>query len=148
MTNRLPAIHIKPGPSRQQVIWHRSLYLMTFLAIISASIGLIVKILLLIVLLLTKLPVYGKFTPEQVIKAVIKGNGWSKIVLADGTKRTARLRTDSLVTPWLILLRFDVRGRWRHPVMVLFQDTLPPTEMRSLRIFLKHGSFTREEPVV
>ncbi|MET0081348.1 MAG: protein YgfX [Candidatus Thiodiazotropha lotti] len=148
MTNRLPKIHLRPAPSRQLVIWHHSLYAMTFLAIISAPIGLTVKILLLAALVLTKLPFYRMFTPEQVAKAEIKCNGWSKIVLTDGKKQTARLRTDSLVTPWLIILRFDLRGRWRHPVMVLFQDALPPAEMRSLRILLKHGSFIGEESAV
>ncbi|MCG7945909.1 MAG: hypothetical protein N0C84_06130 [Candidatus Thiodiazotropha taylori] len=147
MTNRLPAIHLKPAPSRQMFIWLHGLYGVTLLAIITAPIGLTVKIVLLIALVLTKLPVYRKLTPEQVVQAEIKWNGWSKIVLRDGKRQTARLRRDSLVTPWLILLRFDLRGRWRHPVMVLFQDALPQAEMRSLRILLKHGSFIGEEPV-
>ncbi|WP_069014519.1 protein YgfX [Candidatus Thiodiazotropha endoloripes] len=145
MTNRLPTIHLRPAASRQWVIWHRSLYAITLLAIVTAPIGMSVKIVLLIALMLTKLPVYRVFIPGQVAKAEIRCNGWSKIVLTDGKKQTARLRTDSLVTPWLIILRFDLRGRWRHPVMVLFQDALPAAEMRSLRILLKHGSFVREE---
>ncbi|MCG7982401.1 MAG: hypothetical protein JAY90_06555 [Candidatus Thiodiazotropha lotti] len=149
MSYRLAAIHIKPGPSRQLMIWHRSLSAMTFLAIITAPIDVALKALLLLILfLLTRLPVSRKFSPEHVARAEIKSNGWSKIVLADGEKYSARLRTDSLVTPWLILLRFNLRGRWRHPVMVLFQDALPAEEMRNLRILLKHGSFTREEPIV
>jgi hypothetical protein len=147
MSKRLPAIHLKPGRSRQLVIWHRSLYALTCLAIITAPTGLTVKILLIIALVLTKLPVYRRLSPQQVEKAVINSNGWSKIVLINGTKHSARLRTDSLATPWLILLRFDVRGRWRHPVMVLFQDALPAAEMRSLRILLKHGAFVSEKPM-
>ncbi|MCG8018043.1 MAG: hypothetical protein JAY97_17700 [Candidatus Thiodiazotropha sp. 'RUGA'] len=147
MTNRLPTIHLKPAPSKQLVIWLHSLYGVTLLAIISAPIGVTVKLVLLITIVLTKLPVYSKLTPEQVVEAKIKWNGWSKIALRDGKRQTAKLRTDSLVTPWLILLRFDLRGRWRHPVMVLFRDALPQSEMRSLRILLKHGSFIGEEPV-
>ncbi|RLW68353.1 MAG: hypothetical protein B6D71_14090, partial [gamma proteobacterium symbiont of Stewartia floridana] len=92
-------------------IWLHGLYGVTLLAIITAPIGLTVKIVLLIALVLTKLPVYRKLTPEQVVQAEIKWNGWSKIVLRDGKRQTARLRRDSLVTPWLILLRFDLRGR-------------------------------------
>lgn len=147
MTNRLPKIYLKPVPSRKLGIWLHGLYGVTLLAIISAPIGVKVKIVLLIALVLTKLPVYRKLTPEQVVQAEIKWNGWSKIALRDGKRQTARLRRDSLVTPWLILLRFDQRGRWRHPVMVLFQDALPQSEMRSLRILLKHGSFIGDEPV-
>jgi hypothetical protein len=141
MTNRLPAIYLNPARSRQLVIWYRCIYVLTFVVVISAPIGLTVKISLLTLVLLTRLPIYKKFTPQQVVRAKIKSSGWSRIVLIDGMKRSARLRADSLVTPWLILLRFDLRGRWRHPVMVLFQDALPEREMRSLRIFLKYGSF-------
>jgi hypothetical protein len=100
--------------------------------------------LLLITLLATKLLStrhLGLLSTDQVVWAEIKSSGRAKIKLDDGRNLRARVRIDSVITPWVILLRFDVKKRWRSPVMVLFMDALPDQEIRHLRILLKHGSF-------
>jgi hypothetical protein len=112
--------------------------------IVIAPIELIYKSILLILLALlsiVRFRGYGFNQRARVIEAQIKSSGRSKLLLADGRRVTASLRKDCVLTPWLILLRFDVRNRWGHTVMVLFQDALPEEEMRQLRILLKHGSY-------
>jgi hypothetical protein len=57
--------------------------------------------------------------------------------MGDGRKLLARVRHDTLVTPWLILLRFDLGRGWFHPTLVLTPDTLSEDEMRRLRVLLR-----------
>jgi hypothetical protein len=125
--------------------WLRSLYLITFLVIVSAPIELNIKTLMLAILFASKWlrdRQLGFFSGGQVVRAEIAGSGRAKIKLNDGRNLRAKLRTDSVITPWVILLRFDVRQRWRGPVMVLFKDALEKREMRQLRIFLKFSNFS------
>ncbi|MEJ2620592.1 MAG: hypothetical protein P8163_10100 [Candidatus Thiodiazotropha sp.] len=144
MSHQLPAISLSPRRSRYMLIWVRSLYLLTFLVIASAPIALSVKMLFLVTLLASKwlrTRHLGLFSADQVVWAEIKSSGRARIKLNDGRDLRARVRIDSVITPWVILLRFDVKHRWRSPVMVLFMDALPKQEMHHLRIFLRHGSF-------
>jgi hypothetical protein len=101
------------------------------------------SILLIVLTLLTiaRFRGYGFNQRARVIEAQIKSSGRSKLLLADGRRITASLRKDCVLTPWLVLLRFNDRNRWGHRVMVLFQDALPEEDMRQLRVLLKHGNY-------
>ncbi|MBV2121992.1 MAG: hypothetical protein KUF74_11090 [Candidatus Thiodiazotropha sp. (ex Ctena orbiculata)] len=148
MSHQLPPISLSPAASRHRVLWLRSLYLLTFLAIVSAPIAISIKLLLLSLLAVTRWSAdrhIGLFRANDVVGAEIKSSGRSRIQLLDGTHFRAQLRRDSVVTPWVILLRFDVKSRWRCLVMVLFMDSLPTEEMRQLRVFLMHSSFSNQE---
>jgi hypothetical protein len=59
------------------------------------------------------------------------------MVMGSGQKQMARIRQDSLVTPWLIVLRFDLdRGLLPHS-LVLTSDTMSEEELRQLRVLLR-----------
>lgn len=144
MKKTIPSITLRPGNSKQLANWYLFLYTLAFLIISLAPIVGYYKFSLVFLLLLlgyARIQGYRLIPQIEVVEAHIKSSGHAKILLTDGQRISAKLRTDSLVTPWLVLLRFDVRNRWRHPLMILFQDALPEDEMRRLRILLNHGSF-------
>jgi hypothetical protein len=143
MAKTIPPIVLKPEASRIQRLWYDSLHVLVIAAIASAPLAEFKPLLLIVLLVLiyARYQGYGVDRHNQVIEAKIKESGYCRIKLANGEWVTANLRQDSVLTPWLILLRFNIRNRWRRPVMVLFQDALPDTELRQLRILLKHGSF-------
>ncbi|MES9850269.1 MAG: protein YgfX [Candidatus Thiodiazotropha sp. L084R] len=144
MRKTIPSIVLRPVKSKQLVTWYLFLYVTTLLIILAAPIDVYYKLPLVVTLLMlsyAQLQGYGLNLQIHVVEAQIKSSGHAKILLTDGRRFSAKLRTDSLVTPWMVLLRFDVRHLWRHPLMVLFRDALPEDEMRRLRILLNHGSF-------
>lgn len=57
--------------------------------------------------------------------------------MGDGRKLAARIRQDTLITPWLILLRFDLDRGWRQPALLLIPGSLSEDEMRRLRVLLR-----------
>jgi hypothetical protein len=63
----------------------------------------------------------------------------TRLVFADGRTLRTRLRGDSLITPWLILLRFEGERLLRRPTLLLGRDSLSADEMRRLRILLRCG---------
>ena len=52
-------------------------------------------------------------------------------------KWVGRLRGDSLMTPWLMVLRFKVVHQRRPLSLVLFKDTLTPEVFRRLLVTIK-----------
>jgi hypothetical protein len=61
------------------------------------------------------------------------------MIRADGQKQTSRIRQDSLVTPWLIVLRFDLHRGWLPHSLVLTSDSVSEEELRQLRVLLRFG---------
>lgn len=144
MRNTIPSVVLKPKKSRQLTVWVLILHVTTVLLILAVPLLPQYKIPLVITLLwisYARIKGYRINRYRHVVEAKIRHTGHANIVLADGERVRARLRTDSLMTPWVVLLRFDVKNRWRHPVMLLFRDALADDVMRRLRILLKHGSF-------
>lgn len=144
MPTKIPAITVTPKSSRHELLWLYALHATAFIVTLAAPLLLFYKLpllLLLILLTIARLRGYDFNPATRVVEATIESSGRSKIILGNGRRVAATLRTDSLMTPWLILLRFNVRHRWQHPSMVLFQDALPKEQKRRLCVLLKHGTF-------
>ncbi|PVV14508.1 MAG: hypothetical protein B6D82_05825 [gamma proteobacterium symbiont of Ctena orbiculata] len=78
-----------------------------------------------------------KGSGSRILLARIRPDGRSRITMGDGRKLVARIRQDTLVTPWLILLRFDLDRGWRQPALLLIPGSLSEDEMRQLRVLLR-----------
>ena len=144
MQSKIPAITLTPKPSRQLAAWYLVIHVSALLVMLSAPVTPAYKLPLLLLIILfgiVRLRGYDVNREAKVMEANIESSGRSRIVLGNGRRVAATLRRDSLMTPWVVLLRFDVRYSWHHPAMVLFQDAIPEEQMRRLRVLLKHGAF-------
>jgi hypothetical protein len=140
----IPSITITPLISRQYFRWLLGLYVLTSLIILFAPLAWFYRLVLLSLLIPTgvvQLRDLSQYRPHQVVEATIKSSGRSKVTLGNGRRVKAKLRTDSVVNPWIILLRFDLEQFWRPATMVLFEDALPREQARRLRVLLNHGHF-------
>ncbi|MBL4583379.1 MAG: hypothetical protein JKX83_02070 [Pseudomonadales bacterium] len=54
------------------------------------------------------------------------------------SQRSALLHGSYLLTPWLVLLSFKIKGRKRSLPVVLFSDCVAPEPLRRLRALLLH----------
>lgn len=55
-----------------------------------------------------------------------------------GRDETVRLRGDSVVLPWLVILNFDGEGSRRRFSLMLLEDNLDPQLLRRLRVRLRY----------
>ena len=67
----------------------------------------------------------------------LEADGSALLGWEDGRESGAVLRTDTLVTPWLIQLRFDLPGRRRPVSLLICRDAVSPAEIRRLRTLLR-----------
>ncbi|MES9992669.1 MAG: protein YgfX [Candidatus Thiodiazotropha sp.] len=140
MSGKIQALTLQPKPSRRLHTWLVAIHLLASLAVFFTPMLVWHKaILLLIVALYGFLSVrqHRKGSGNKIIAARIRPDGRSRITMGDGQKLIARIRHDTLVTPWLVLLRFDLSGGWRHPTLLLTSDSLSQEEMRQLRVLLR-----------
>ncbi|MCU7917393.1 MAG: hypothetical protein KZQ99_09460 [Candidatus Thiodiazotropha sp. (ex Dulcina madagascariensis)] len=147
MQNKIPAVRLIPAPSRQLLLWHLTTHAAAFLVIVFAPLALPDRLLLLSLLALYalwRLRHRNGVNGGRVIEARITSSGRSRLTLEDGRRLVARIRPDSLITPWLILLRFDLGQGRRRPTLVLFGDALPKEQARRLRILLNYGEFNQK----
>jgi hypothetical protein len=110
--------------------------------LIAVPIPLGVKIALLVALALhvgySNYRLSGKF-PRSVTWVRIDAEHGARLMFADGSQLQTRVRGDSLITPWLILLRFDGGRLLQRPSLLLGRDSLAPYQMRRLRVLLRYG---------
>ena len=143
MKTRLPPIAFNPRPSRQLAIVLRSLQCLTLGVLIAAPVNLGVKILLLAMLVLQVVLSHRRLfgnSPRRVAWVRIDAEQGARLIFTDGRKLETRLRNDSLITPWLILLRFEGERLLHRPSLLLGRDSLAAAELRRLRILLRFGS--------
>ncbi|MEL0587135.1 MAG: protein YgfX [Candidatus Thiodiazotropha sp. (ex. Lucinoma kazani)] len=148
MSGKIQAVTLLPTPSRQLYIWQLTTHALALLVTLFAPLILIHKLLLLLLL-----AIYILYSQRQsqrtnrkhILKVRIEPDGRSRLTMGDGRRLIAKVRSDSVITPWLILLRFNLKQGWFHPTMVLFEDALPHEQMRQLRVLLKFGGINQED---
>jgi hypothetical protein len=135
---------LQPKHARKIYIWHVAVHLLALLVILLAPIALSYKSLLLLLWSLHGYFTYRqlrKGSGKQVVMARILTDGRSRLTMGDGRKLLARVRHDTLVTPWLVLLRFDLDRGWFHPTLILTPETLGEDEMRQLCVLIRFSRF-------
>jgi hypothetical protein len=79
----------------------------------------------------------GRGIGKQIIKVTVTPYGRARMVMEGGQKLRAKIRQDSFVTPWLIVLRFDLDRGWPPHSLVLTSDTIDEEQLRQLRVLLR-----------
>ena len=147
MAKSIPAVTIRPLPSRLLARFLLLIHLFALGVTLTAALPVTARIGLLCSLFL-----YAYYSqrrlcesyPGRVVQVRLTSEGRAGLVTRDGRKRVGALRTDSLVTPWLIILRFRIQGTFRNENLVIARDTLSGEELRRLRVLLR---FVRLEPL-
>ncbi len=144
MSNELPSLSIEPTPSRLLAAWWLLLYLCALVSILFTEANWAVRLALLGVLSLSGVIRYRRTVmprQQQIVRLTLTSSGWCRLVLGSGRQRKARLRGDSFVSPWVIILRFDLLQGRGQSSLVVFRDALSGDRMRRLRIMLGYIRF-------
>ncbi|MET0065476.1 MAG: protein YgfX [Candidatus Thiodiazotropha sp.] len=144
----LPSLNIEPESSRLRRIWWLLLYLVAGASVALSGLSWGTRGGLFAILLLSGVIHHRRqrfSSPSEVVRVVLTASGWCRLYMAGGRQRKARLRGDSFVSPWLIVLRFDLPQGQGRPSLVLFRDALDQDRMRRLRIILGYIRFPRED---
>jgi hypothetical protein len=147
MPGTIQSITVQPKPSQYLRIWLLSIHLLALLTTLFAPIDLWQKLMLLAALALYSYFTLGKErgkSGSQILRATITPYGRARIVMRDGRKQTARIRQDSLVTPWLVIVRFDLTRGLLPVSLLLLPDSVSEEQLRKLRVLLR---FTQLEAV-
>jgi hypothetical protein len=140
---------MSPRPSRQLTLILRGLQLITAVVLVLAPIHLALKLLLLSGLLLQGVVSYQRLhgrSPHLPQQVLIDGEYRVRLVYADGRIAQTRLRTDSVISPVMLLLRFEGEGWWRQTSLLLGPDSLSADEQRRLRVLLRFGGSASDGP--
>ncbi|MBT3027387.1 MAG: hypothetical protein B6D72_05760 [gamma proteobacterium symbiont of Ctena orbiculata] len=140
MSGNIQTVTLQPKPSRKLHAWLVAIHLLALLVILLAPMLPWHRAMLLLILTLQSYLSYRqtrKGSGSRILLARIRPDGRSRITMGDGRKLVARIRQDTLVTPWLILLRFDLDRGWRQPALLLIPGSLSEDEMRQLRVLLR-----------
>jgi hypothetical protein len=144
MDTGLPGVRLRPAPSRQMARFLVALHLMVGTAILAAPVAGVVKLPLLLLLTLhggwSKARFSGSVTQVQ-----LERDGSAYLERGEGKAFRASLRRDTLITPWVILLRFDLLSRRRPLGVLICPDAISPGEMRRLRTLLRIAVLSSEE---
>ncbi|MEW8027620.1 MAG: protein YgfX [Candidatus Thiodiazotropha sp.] len=140
MSGTIQSITLQPKPSQRLHAWRVAMHLLALLTTLLAPVILWHKLLLL-----SALALYGyvsfrrgkRDSGSQILMAKITPHGRARVVMGDGRKLTARIRQDSLVTPWLVVLRFDLELGLLPPSLVLTPETISEEQLRQLRVLLR-----------
>ncbi|MET0071352.1 MAG: protein YgfX [Candidatus Thiodiazotropha sp.] len=136
----IQALTLQPKPTRKLHAWLVAIHLLALLVILLAPVLAWHRAMLLLILILHGYLSYRrtrKGSGSRIIWARIRPDGRARITMGDGRKLVARIRQDTLVTPWLILLRFNLNRGWRQPTLLLIPGSLSDDEMRQLRVLLR-----------
>ena len=140
MRNSLSAMAIRPGKSRHQLLFLVGTHLSAITGLIIASLDPMPQLLLLGLVLLHAgycqrryFSAYGK----RISIARIKSDGSAELTLESGEKKRGTISRETVMTPWLLILRFTIRRQFRPEILVLWSDMLPPDELRRLRVLLR-----------
>jgi toxin CptA len=148
MMKSIPGITLQPQPSRQLARFLIVLHLLAFSVLLVASMPVVVRWGLLGVLLIHAFHSYRRLSAGylgRIVQLRLESDGRAGLTTRDGRKREGTLCADTLVTTWLVILRFRVEGHFRKENLVIAQDALSSEELRRLRVLLR---FVRLEPVV
>ncbi|MBT2970798.1 MAG: hypothetical protein KME56_14650 [Candidatus Thiodiazotropha sp. (ex Ctena orbiculata)] len=140
MPGNIQTVTLQPKPSRKLHAWLVAIHLLALLVILLAPMLPWHRAMLLLILTLQSYLSYRqtrKGSGSRILLARIRPDGRSRITMGDGRKLVARIRQDTLVTPWLILLRFDLDRGWSQPALLLIPGSLSEDEMRQLRVLLR-----------
>ncbi|MET0063811.1 MAG: protein YgfX [Candidatus Thiodiazotropha endolucinida] len=151
MSGTIQSITLQPKPSRLLQAWRVAIHLLALLTTLFAPMMLWPK-----VSLLTALALYGYFSfrqggkggDGQIGKVTITPYGRARIVMQDGRNLRARIRRDSLVIPWLVVLRFDLDKGWPPCSLVLAPDAVSEEQMRQLRVLLRFGEIRQNDRII
>jgi len=140
MGNRLPGIRLRPAVSRRLGIFLALLHMLAATTLLLAPVSTRIKLLLLLLLLIHGLWSRRYFLTlhaNSIVQAQLDGDGNVLLLWGDGRECKARLRADTLLTPWVIVLRFNL-VRHRFPVsLLLCPDAISQGENRRLRTLLR-----------
>lgn len=142
MPEKLPPIAFHPRPSRELVWVLIALQCLTLVVLLFAQLPWGARLLLLGALLAQAAFSHrrlGGAKPDCIAEVRIDAEHAARLIYADGRELRTRVRGDSLVTPWLILLRFDGGPPLRRPTLLIGRDSITPGELRRLRVLLRFG---------
>jgi hypothetical protein len=116
------------------------LHLLALLTTLFAPINPVFKLMLLSALALYSYHTFGRANGKwgrRIIKATITPYGRARIVMGDGRRQTARIRPDTLVTPWLVIVRFDLVAGGLPVSLLLTPEAIAEEQLRQLRVLLR-----------
>ncbi len=146
MQRPLQPIVIQPRRSRELLRVLASLQILTLILLLASSLDAAPMALLAILWLIHALYTHWRINAlagGRILRLRLDQAGEAQLQFADGRRLRSRLRDDSLITPWWMLLRFEGDGFWRHPSLLLGRDSLDPQEARRLRLLLRFGQRVR-----
>jgi len=147
MQRPLNPLVIHPRPSRQLLWLLGGLQVSTLIALLASPLAAAPMALLVGVWLMlacfTQWRVHG-YARRRILRLRLDQAGEARLLSADGREWRDRLRGDTLITPWLILLRFEGAGTWRRPGLLLGPGSLSEEETRRLRLLLRFGRPARQ----
>lgn len=148
MESGLAPLNLTPRPCIRFKRVLTGAQLFSFGIILSSPAPLPVKLLLLLGIFLQRMVSHrkwGEISPHRPKLVRIDSTHEVRLVYADGREMFTRLRGDSVVTSWLILLKFEcVDRRLSCPSLLLGPDSLNADEARQLRILLRFGGVPAE----
>jgi hypothetical protein len=116
------------------------MHLLALLTTLLAPINSGIKLLLLTALAFYSYYTFGQTSGKRgrrIIKATLTPYGRARMVMGDGRRHTARIRQDSLVTPWLVIVRFDLMAGGLPVSLLLTPETVTDEQLRQLRVLLR-----------
>ena len=148
MGSGLAPVTLSPRPSRQMRLYLQALQIFTGLVLVFTPIPIFLKILLLSGLalhFLLSLRRLSGHSSEHLQQLHIDSEHRVRLIYADGRVVKTQLRSDSVITPVALLLRFEGRRWWRPASLLLGADSLSEDELRRLRIVLRFGGANPEQ---
>ncbi|MCU7806460.1 MAG: hypothetical protein KZQ73_01105 [Candidatus Thiodiazotropha sp. (ex Semelilucina semeliformis)] len=143
MRSHLPGMAIRPGSSRLLILFLTAIHVLALTGLLIAPLTATTRLLLLSAVALHAGYSYRRFIrrhQKRITQARLESDGTAYLMMENGTKKRGTLRADSLVTPWVLILRFNLKRQFRMENFVIWQDMLSATELRQLRVLLRFSS--------
>ena len=140
MGREIPGITLRPRTSRRLALYLFLMHLLAFTILIATPFPFAVRLCVFSALLLHATASYRHLTGAgsgEIAEVHLESDGRARLTLRNGRQCEAILRSDSLVTPWLLILRFELRNENRNKNLVLVNDALPVEANRRLRVLLR-----------
>jgi Ca2+/Na+ antiporter len=141
MPYTLPAIVIRPEVSRYQRHILISLHLLVVIGLILVPLETLPRLILLAMLSLHALYIYRRYYAAKsgsVVELKLEADGEVMLKLGKGQTKQGRISDETLVTPWLIILRIEgPQRRFYKQSLLLWPDMLHADELRQLRVLLR-----------
>ena len=140
MAKSIPGITIRPALSRQLAAYMAVMHLLSLVVLVAAPLPMPARLGLLGALALHAAHSYRLVTGTyagDIIQAHIESDARVRISTRDGRELEAQLQPDTLVTPWLMIVRLRIGKGFRNKSLVLGNDVLTGEERRRLRVLLR-----------